>query len=155
GDGQARVVGGVTGGAALHPGDAWLPVAAWGGRLLDAVPQAVGHGGERWGVDELACPGHRCPPPLRRGCHGDLGQTRTVPVSSADVEPLTLKPTVYRRDSWPTFAMRCASSDQAAVWSLVSFSTLSRTTPRSRLMPLPWRNVPAAYSRKSTVVGQA
>src|SRR5690606_503437 len=140
--------------AAFLPGDALLPVRAGGGGVLEGVPQPVGQGGEHGRVDDLSC--HSCSPPFAVGSvHGWSGQTRTVPDSSALVEPLTLKPTVYRRDSWPTFAMRCASSDQAAVWSLVSFSTLSRTTPRSRLMPLPWRNVPAAYSRNSTVVGQA
>ena len=37
----------------------------------------------------------------------------------------------------------------AAVKSFVAFRVLSRTTPRSKVSPLPLMNVPAAYTRKS------
>ena len=93
GHGKALVVGGVTGRAALDPGDPVLPVDAVGAGGLDGVPQAVRQGGEhRRQVDELAC--HRRSPPFVSSRHGIRGcQTRASSPRSAPVAPLTLNGT--------------------------------------------------------------
>src|SRR5690606_27377735 len=130
--------------------DAALPVVITGSadHSCQGGQKSVRQLGERRRAHVLAGTRHRSPLSKTFRSHdytSPAPQKAVAQVTSfAPVRPATQTGMVWRRDSCPTRAIRWHSSVHAAVWSLVSLRTESRTTPRSSVSPLPRTNVPAA-----------